>query len=130
MSYQFQNDSPIYAQIVDRFKRDIARGALLPGERVTPVRELALTLGVSLNTLQRALTDLEREGLLYTERTAGRFVTTDRSQADILRRALSERTAQTYVEALRDMNFTDGDILALTQRTLEPHTNKKEEDTP
>ena len=71
---------PIYLQIMETIKGQIVSGARGAGDRIPTVRELAVTFCVNPNTVQRALTELEREGLLYTERTAGRFITTDEAR--------------------------------------------------
>ena len=120
MDIPFDPALPIYTQIVEGFKREICSGALKPGERVMPVRELALKLGVNPNTLQRALSELEREGLLYTERTAGRFVTQDTTRiaqireellsgivADVLRKATALGCPP---EALADLIRNGGNL--------------------
>ena len=62
MAWKFNNESPIYLQIVDAIKMQIAQGALKPGDQVPAVRELAVTAGVNPNTMQKALSELEREG--------------------------------------------------------------------
>ncbi len=118
MSIQFDADIPVYRQIVDRFKRDIASGALPPGARVLPVRELAADLGVNPNTLQRSLSELERDDLLYSERTAGRFVTTDTQRIAALRDTLSERIVVDYVLKLHALDFDDEEILSLTHNAM------------
>ena len=74
MAWKFNNESPIYLQIVEIIKTQIAQGVLKPGDQVPAVRELAVTAGVNPNTMQKALAELEREGVLYSQRTAGRFV--------------------------------------------------------
>lgn len=120
MDITFDPALPIYTQIVEGFKREICSGGLKPGERVMPVRELALKIGVNPNTLQRALSELEREGLLYTERTAGRFVTQDASRiaevreellsgivADVLRKATALGCPP---EALADLIRNGGNL--------------------
>lgn len=100
MKLSFDPAVPIYTQIVDGFKREIFRGALAPGEKVPPVRELALELGVNPNTLQRAMVELEREGLLYAERTSGRFVTSDR---ELIAQRRGELIAGLVEQFLREM---------------------------
>lgn len=89
MKLNFDPALPIYTQIVDGFKQEICSGNLAPGEKIAPVRELAIELGVNPNTLQRAMGELEREGLLYTERTSGRFVTND---IELIQKLKSELT--------------------------------------
>ena len=75
MNWTFRSDLPIYTQLVDRFVQGIASGAMAPGARLSSVRDLATEAGVNPNTMQRALQELERQGLVYSQRTAGRYVT-------------------------------------------------------
>ena len=88
MKLAFDNSRPIFEQIAEALRHDILQGNPPPGGRITPVREMALQYGVNPNTLQRALALLEDEGLLYTERTNGRFVTQDAAIIDSLREKL------------------------------------------
>ena len=74
MDWKFTDDAPIYQQIMNIMKRQIASGELKAGQKLSSVRELALEAGVNPNTMQKALAELEREGLVYSQRTAGRFV--------------------------------------------------------
>ena len=78
MNFKFDNNIPIYIQLVEYLKNYIISGKFSPGERLLSVRELALQSKVNPNTMQRALSELESLGLVYTERTSGRFVTTDK----------------------------------------------------
>lgn len=116
MKRDFDPAIPIYTQIVDEFKRRIFRQELLPGEKVPPVRELAQGLGVNPNTLQRAMSELEREGLLYTERTAGRFVTTDRALISSLRDALIATVVQGFMTELNALCCSPREIAGLLQK--------------
>ena len=79
MKWQFSNDAPIYSQLIAQIKVGIVSGAFPPGERLPSVRDLATEAGVNPNTMQRALTELERDGLVYSQRTTGRFVTEDQA---------------------------------------------------
>ena len=81
MKWQFSADAPIYAQLVTQIQVGIVSGAFPPGDRLPSVRDLATEAGVNPNTMQRALTELERDGLVYSQRTAGRFVTEDSHHA-------------------------------------------------
>ncbi|HBK86128.1 MAG TPA: GntR family transcriptional regulator, partial [Firmicutes bacterium] len=101
MKQSFDPNLPIYTQIVDRFKQLIFSGAMSPGEKVPAVRELALELGVNPNTLQRAMSELEREGLLYTERTAGRFVTDDNALIIALREELIATVVREFLAEMK-----------------------------
>ncbi len=90
MQWSFSGDRPIYAQIVEQITRDIVSGGLIPGERLPSVRDMAREAGVNPNTMQRALAELEREGLVYSQRTSGRFITENKD----LTASLKERTAR------------------------------------
>ncbi len=89
MSWKFTGDRPVYLQIAERIRSDILRGHFPPGTRIHTVRELALLANVNPNTMQRALTLLEDEGILVCCGTQGRFVT---DREDILEQA--RHTAQ------------------------------------
>ncbi len=75
--WKLNDKTSIYLQLAEKIKSDIARGDLIMGERIKSVRELALESGVNPNTMQKALSKLESEGYLYSEKTSGRFVTKD-----------------------------------------------------
>ena len=89
MEWNFRNDLPIYSQLVEQIKRGIVSGAFAPGERLSSVRDMAMEAGVNPNTMQRALQELEREGLVFSQRSSGRFVTEDVSVIDRARSALA-----------------------------------------
>ena len=74
MNWEFNDDMPIYLQIIDIIKAKIASGELKPKEKLKSVRELALEAGVNPNTMQKAMTELERQGIVYSQRTSGRFI--------------------------------------------------------
>ena len=77
MEWIFKNGVPLYTQIIDEMTMRIASGVYMPGEKLPSVRDLAMDAGVNPNTMQRALAELERRGLVFSERTSGRFVTKD-----------------------------------------------------
>ena len=77
MGYDFNSQTPIYLQIIEIIKVQIISGALKPNEKLMSVREMSLSYGVNPNTIQKALFELEEIGLIYIERTNGKFVTSD-----------------------------------------------------
>lgn len=86
MSWNFDEKSPIYAQIAQHIKMQIVSQEIKSGDQLPTVREYAENAGVNPNTMQRAFTELEREGMVYSQRTAGRYVTDDQeliSQKDV-----------------------------------------------
>lgn len=110
---QFDTSSPIWVQLVSEFSRRIVVGEWTTGTRIAGVRELAGQFGVNPNTVQRALAELEREGLCRSERTAGRFVTDDQHRIDDLRIELAGEAADDFISRARGfgMNFTQAQHL-------------------
>lgn len=96
MAEQFDASRPIYAQLVERLKAKILAGTYPPGGHLDSVRDLAAAAGVNPNTMQRALAQLETEGLVRTERTAGRFVTEDTALIEQLRADTAQTLAADF----------------------------------
>lgn len=107
---------PIWAQLVDEFRRRIAAGEWMPGAKVPSVRELALELGVNPNTVQKALGEVDRIGLTTTERTAGRFVTKDEDAVIDARTALAASTADSFVVTATGLGLSLADATELLTR--------------
>ena len=115
MEWRFEGGAPIYAQIVDAVKLAIVSGELPPGARLQGVRELALEAGVNPNTMQRALSELERQGLLYTLRTAGRYVTGDEAVIRAARRELAGGYAAAFLTAMERLGMEKSDMIKLLE---------------
>ena len=105
MPWFFQADTPIYTQLVARLQEQIVSGAYPPGSKLPSVRDLAADAGVNPNTVQRAFAELERLGLIYTQRTSGKFVTEDAAAIDAARRALAEGQTRQYLAAMSALGF-------------------------
>ena len=115
---EFNGGLPIYSQIVELFKRRIASGELGPGDKVAAVRDLAVDLGVNPNTMQKALAALEQEGLLYTERTSGRYVTNDAGLIARLKTDMLENEAARYAAAAAALGCARADALDALNKVL------------
>ena len=116
MKWEFSNDAPIYAQLILQIKVGIVSGAFPPGERLPSVRDLAMEAGVNPNTMHRALTELERDGLVYSQRTAGRFVTEDRNMINAAKRGLAEHHIQVFLAAMRQLGYQQEEMIALLRQ--------------
>ena len=116
MEWNFKNGIPIYSQIIDEMTMRIASGEYTPGDKLPSVRDLALDAGVNPNTMQRALAELERRGLVYSERTSGRFVTEDESVLEGLHEELAEGYFGELTEKLRKIGMDDDQIKAAVKR--------------
>lgn len=112
---EFDNSRPIWLQLVAEFSRRIAVGAWQAGDRIAGVRELALDLGVNPNTVQRAFGELERDGLVRSERTAGRFVTDDPQRITRMRQELATGAADDFIRRGQGFGMTLADAQALIE---------------
>lgn len=112
MPWEFADGSPIWRQIVARIESAVAGGRLAPGEKVASVRDLAVEAGVNPNTMQRALAQLEQEGILRTERTSGRYVTEDAGVLEGLRGQLASEVIAELYRKLRALGMDDDQIMA------------------
>ena len=102
MRNEFDSKLPIYQQIVYKFAVSIARGELAPGSKVASVRDLALEFSVNPNTMQKSLAKLEEMGLLYTERTSGRYVTQNQEIITSLGVSVHDRIMEEFVAEMVD----------------------------
>ena len=116
MKWLFSSDAPIYAQLIEQIKVGIVAGAFPSGERLPSVRDLATDAGVNPNTMQRAMTELERDGLVYSQRTAGRFVTEDQMLIEQAKRSLAERHIKAFLEAMDRLGFRREEVLTLLRQ--------------
>lgn len=106
MKWNFDNERPIYVQLVEHLKLFIVSGTYKPGEKIPSVRDLALDSKVNPNTMQKALTELEALGLIYTERTNGKFVTQDVNQITSAKEKLAREKADEYLSQMTSIGFT------------------------
>lgn len=107
----FDANTPIYLQIMDDFKIQLIKGTWQGGDKVASVRELAVQYGVNPNTVQRSLSELEREGYLYSERTSGRFITKDEERLKELKKGYADTLVDTCIQKLRELNLSDEEII-------------------
>ena len=106
MNWKFTGDRPVYQQIMAAIRGAILTGELSPGKKVPSVRDLAAEAQVNPNTMQRALTELEREGLLISGGTSGRTVTQDQDVLQAMRRQTLEELAREWAEKFRVFGLT------------------------
>lgn len=129
MPWEFREDAPIYTQLIAQIQQRIVGGLLGPGARLPSVRDLAAEAGVNPNTMQRALTELEREGLVHSQRTAGRFVTEDADRIRQLREDLARQQVKDFLESMFQLGFQRAEILALIEQEADKNA-EGERNTP
>lgn len=122
MTWSFDDNLPIYLQIMQVIKSSIAAGKYLPGEKLQSVREMAMEAGVNPNTMQRALAELEREGFLRSQRTAGRFITDDKEKISNTSQGLAYAHIAKMIDDVTALGYPREQIPLLVQKYLESLT--------
>ena len=120
MDWNLTGDRPIWLQLSEQMQRRILTGVYPPGSRLPSVRELAAEAGVNPNTMQRALSQLEADGLAVANRTAGRTVTEDAAAVEAVRRKLAAENAAVYLSAMARLGYSRGEAMELLKE--ENHT--------
>ena len=121
--WKFNNSMPIYMQIVEQIKLMIIKEELKPGDKIPTVRELAITAGVNPNTMQKALSELEREGVLYSNRTAGRFVSENKDVCGDMQNQAIKNQVSGFVNAMRSMGVSNEQIINEVKKYFEEESN-------
>ena len=116
MAWILDDSRPIYLQIEDLIKANIIAGVYQPGQKLTSVRDLAAEAAVNPNTMQKALTELERSGLVYTQRTSGRFITEDVSKMTELKEQIAREQIQLFLKNMEQLGLTRDDIRRLLEK--------------
>ena len=124
MGWKIDDGRPIWTQLKEQMIKRIVSGTYSSGEKLPSVRDLAGEAGVNPNTMQKALAELEREGVLYSQRTAGRFVADRVAGGGSLREELSKKHIQTYVDNMRSLGYADSEICAALETFLKESTVK------
>lgn len=120
---KFQDNIPIYLQIEDNLYQEIAVGKLKPGDQLPSVRQLAVEQTANVNTVQRALRQMNERGIIFTKRGQGNFVTTDEQLLGETKQELVDRRLEQFVASLRDFGLNDEQI----QSELAAYLQKKED---
>lgn len=111
MNTKFDNNQPIYLQIVKNLEEEIISGARSPGARIETVRDMALKLKVNPNTVQRAFSELETKNLIITERTNGRYVTLNEKLISSLREKYLKDRTKTYLSEMKKLNVEKQELI-------------------
>lgn len=118
MTWNLDNSMPIYLQLMEQIQRDIISGNYGPGDKLPSVRELAVEAAVNPNTMQKALSELERGGLVYSQRTSGRFITEDKELIKKLKREQAGKYLTEFFENMRSLGLKEEEIRALFEEAM------------
>lgn len=115
MAWIIDSERPVYLQIVEHIMNDIFSGRIKAGEQITSVRELAAEAAVNPNTMQKALQELERIGLVYSKRTSGRFVTEDTELINKLKEEKTIEQLQSFLKRMENIGISKEDIIRILE---------------
>lgn len=116
MQFQLDNRSPVYLQVVQYFKEQIANGTLEKGEEIPSRRELAAKLKINPNTVQRAYKEMEAEGLIYTDGNMPSKITQDDAVIKKVREELVSDALETFVQKIQTLQIPLEDIIPLLEK--------------
>lgn len=116
MEWALKNDRPIYLQLMEQIEMRIVSGLYKPGDKLPSVRDLAEEAAVNPNTMQKALAELEQNGLLYSHRTSGRFITEDMSMIQQIKNTLALQQINEFLEKMDKLGFSKEETLNLVEK--------------
>jgi DNA-binding transcriptional regulator YhcF (GntR family) len=119
VSWDLKSDRPIYLQLIEQIEIKICSGIFEPGSKLPSVRELAQEAAVNPNTMQKALSILEENGLLYTNRTSGRFITEDAKMIQQAKQKLAQDQISEFIEKMKSLGFDKTETLSIISTMLE-----------
>ncbi|ENQ3104829.1 DNA-binding transcriptional regulator YhcF, GntR family [Bacillus sp. 491mf] len=119
MKIEFSPNIPIYIQVMEYIKKEIATGHLSPGSKIPSVRELAGELQVNPNTIQRTFQELEREGIVVTRRGMGRYVATEGEKIMDMRKDMAKELLHVFINGMNNLGFSEEEMLSILHSSLE-----------
>lgn len=119
---EFISALPIYMQVMASIKRDIVTGRLVPGDKLPSVRELAIQYTINPNTVSRVYRELELEGVCFTKRGMGTFVTEDERMVQQMRKEMADELMERFLEGMHQLGISSAEAL----RMLEEHSLKSQ----
>lgn len=122
MAWELDSDRPVYTQLLEVIQTRIISGVYASGTKLPSVRELAAQASVNPNTMQKALSELEKSGLIITQRNSGRFITENTAMIKKIREQLALRQIQGFLGKMRELGYDDTHILRLIKEMIEGGT--------
>ncbi|MBY7024011.1 MULTISPECIES: GntR family transcriptional regulator [Clostridium] len=118
MGWEFKDDRPIYLQLIDQLQLRIISGIYKTGDKLPSVRELASEASVNPNTMQKALTELERKNLVFTQRTSGRFITEDIDLINKIRNDLAKKEIESFLNNMKNIGYDQNEIINIMDKFM------------
>ncbi len=120
---KFNEESPIYVQIIEKIKADIVSGKLKGGDKLPSVREIAETFKVNPNTVQRVYMELEREGVAYPQRGIGTFIEEGGELMERLKTTQAQKYTKRFVGEMKELGMKNNEVLDTVKKVLEGNEN-------
>ena len=118
MSWDFSDDRPIYLQLMEKIQLKIICGTYKPGEKLPSVRDIASEASVNPNTMQKALTELEKTGLVSSRRTSGRFITNDSNMINTMRNDLAKDQINNFLKSMAKIGYSKEEAIKLVETII------------
>lgn len=118
MQIEFEDKTPIYLQIIDLVKTQMATGKLKGGDKLPSVREMSVSLKVNPNTIQRAYQELERDNLIYSQRGMGNYVTEDLNMVKGIKNQMAQESINTFINSMKTLGFSSDEIVDTVKKSL------------
>ncbi len=110
---EFDNNTPIYIQVMNMLKRQVVSGELQGDEKLPSIRELAILLKVNPNTIQRTYQELEREGIAITQRGLGSYITNNIDRTKALKEEMCQELLEKFLGEMKALGFSQEEIIKL-----------------
>ncbi len=108
---EFNNNIPIYIQVMEKIKQEIVTSRLKPGDKMPSSRDYSVELGINFNTVARVYKEMEMEELLFTKRGLGTFVTESSDRVERLRLEMAKKQIELFVSGMRQIGYTKKDMI-------------------
>lgn len=108
---EFNNNIPIYLQVIEKIKQDVVSGKLKPGEKMLSSREYSNELGINFNTVARVYKELETEKIVFTKRGLGTFITESTQKIDSLRYDMAKKQIVTFITVMKEIGYTKEEMI-------------------
>lgn len=116
MAWNLNSDRPIFMQLIEIIQISIISGKYAPGSKLPSVRDLAQEASVNPNTMQKALAELERSGLVFSQRTSGRFITEDIQMIEDLKKNIAKEQITEFFKAMKKIGFSVQETIQIIEK--------------
>ena len=122
--FKFEEGMPIYIQIIQKIKAEIVTGKLKGGDKMQSVREFSETYKVNPNTVQRVFLEMEREGITYSQRGIGTFVSDSTELMEKLKSTQAQKYTKRFIEEMKELGLANKEVKEYLNMVMEEQKNE------